>query len=89
MSTEVHGTPGVGAEILHPPGHAGWVVGDSAGRPYAWCRSALASDAAAAMAFVVPDAAERQRMVDAGWSIWPGCATELVGGGRDLVQASA
>lgn len=68
---------------------AGWVMRDPAGCPYAWCGSNFAEDAAAALAFLVPDATERQAMVAAGWSMSPRCVGEFIRAGGDLVRASA
>lgn len=85
MSPTVH----VPSETPRSAEPAGWIVFDPTGRPYAWCGSDFADDAAAAMAFLVPDPAERQGMVEAGWSISPGRATEFVCGGRGLARASA
>lgn len=85
MSPTVHVT----SETPRSAEPAGWIVFDATDRPYAWCGSDFADDAAAAMAFLVPDPAERQRMVEAGWSISPRRATELVCGGSGLARASA
>lgn len=85
MSTAIDVTSGVS----RPPMPVGWIMVDPNGYPYAWCGSDFAGDAAAAMAFLVPDAAERQGMLDAGWSISPRRAGEFVHGGRHLTRASA
>jgi hypothetical protein len=89
MSTEVHVTPGATPGGPHHRGLLGWIVLDPTGRPYAWCGSALAGDASAAIAVVEPDAEVRQRMLSAGWSARAGFGTELVGSGCDLAKASA
>lgn len=85
MSSAIDVTP----EVSDPHMPVGWIMFDPSGCPYAWCGSAFAGDAAAAMAFLVPDAAERQGMCDAGWSTSPRRVDEFVRGGRHLIEASA
>jgi hypothetical protein len=89
MSTEGHVAPSATPGGPHHRGLLGWIVLNPTGHPYAWYGSGLANDASAAMAVVEPDATERQRMLDAGWSVRAGLGTELVAGGCELVKASA
>lgn len=71
------------------PEPAGWIMFDPTGYPYAWCGSNFAQDAASALAFLVPDTAERQDMCAAGWSISPRRVDDFVRGGRHLTRVSA